>query len=115
MFLFAAEWMIKEGEGFTFAVELIIFVGFVAISGLLFQLRSRFPELTTRGWIELIIGAPLIALKGLFDGLDTVAPDGVAHDIFDYGEAVLFFIGLILLGIGLLRMALYSAKVWEVR
>ena len=110
-----AEWALDPNDTLTFSMEEVIFLGFVIISIFLFLLNRRFPQLTKNGWIELVIGAPCIALKGLFDGLDTVSPDGLAHDLFDSMEAVFMFLGLVLLGVGLLRIALYSAKVWEVR
>ncbi|HUU79033.1 MAG TPA: hypothetical protein VMX55_11865 [candidate division Zixibacteria bacterium] len=107
------EWIIGNDQILTFTVEISIFVGFVIISILLFLLHHRFPQITRNGWIELVIGAPFIALKGLFDALDTI--NDSLHDIFDSLEASFLLIGLVLLGIGLLRIALYSAKVWEVR
>ncbi|MEA2070258.1 MAG: hypothetical protein U9O98_03115 [Asgard group archaeon] len=116
MLVFANDvWGIAPSEGLTFSMEIVIFVGFIAISIMLLFLRQKYPQLTRNGWIELMIGAPLFALKGLFDGLDTIAPDGLMHDIFDSIEAVCIFLGLIMLGIGILRIAIYSSKVWEVR
>ncbi len=103
--------MLKPDDTLTFSMEAVIFLGFIIKSIFLFLLHNKFPQLTRNGWIELVIGAPCIALKGLFDGLDTIAPDGLSHDIFDSREATFMFIGLILLGVGLLRIALYSAKV----
>lgn len=113
--LLASIFELNTEDILTFSVEIVIFIGFLIISILLFILRSRFPQLTKNGWIELVIGAPFIALKGLFDGLDTIVSEDLYHDIFDSMEAIFLFIGLILLGAGLLRIALYSAKVWEVR
>jgi hypothetical protein len=110
-----AEWVIDAEDAFTFSVEMAIASGFLVIWILIFILRNQYPQITRNGWIELCIGAPCIILKGLFDGLDTIAPSGLAHDIFDSLEAVFILIGLVLFGVGLLRMALYSAKVWEVR
>jgi len=112
--LMAVEWVLETKDILTFSVEVCIFIGFTIISVLLFILRGKFPQLTRNGWIELVIGAPLIALKGLFDGLDTIS-SGIVKDVFDSMEASFLFIGLILLGVGLLRIALYTAKVWEVR
>ncbi|MHA1244996.1 MAG: hypothetical protein ACTSXA_09745 [Candidatus Heimdallarchaeota archaeon] len=110
-----AEWFIVNDDRLTFTVEVTLFVGFIFISILLLLLRGRFPQLTKNGWIELLIGAFCIALKGLFDGLDTLVHDDLLHDIFDGTEAAFMFIGLILLGIGLLRITIFSAKIWEVR
>lgn len=112
--LMAIELNLRNEDILTFSVEMSIFLGFVIISILLIVLRGKFPQVTRNGWIELVIGAPAIALKGLFDGLDTVT-SGVAKDVFDSLEASFLFLGLILLGIGLLRIALFSAKTWEVR
>ena len=112
--LMAIIWPPDTEDILTFSVEISIFIGFAIISVLLFILRGKFPQLTRNGWIELVIGASLIALKGLFDGLDTIST-GVANSVFDSLEASFLFIGLILLGIGLLRIALYTAKTWEVR
>lgn len=112
--LMAIDWALEPEEILTFSVEVSIFVGFTVISILLFVLRGKFPQLTRNGWIELVIGAPLIALKGLFDGLDTIS-SGIIKDVFDSMEASFLFVGVILLGVGLLRIALFSAKVWEVR
>ena len=108
-------WAIETDDVLTFSVEIAIFVGFIVISVILLILRNKFPQLTKNGWIELVIGAVFIALKGLFDGLDTITLTDLYHDIFDSLEATFLFIGLILFGIGLLRIALYSSKVWEVR
>lgn len=107
------DWILETKDILTFSVEVTIFVGFAIISVLLFLFHQRFPQITRNGWIELVIGAPFIALKGLFDALDTI--NYSLHDIFDSLEASFLLIGLVLLGIGLLRIALYSAKVWEVR
>ena len=113
--LFEDAWGLAPTDRLTFSMEATIFGGFIIISILLIVLHRRFPQLTKNGWIELVIGAPFIALKGLFDGLDTISPHGLAHDAFDSMEAIFLFLGLILLGVGLLRIALYSAKMWEVR
>ncbi len=115
MQIMAEGWTIEPKDGLTFTVEITLFIGFIIISVLLFLLRGRFPQLTKNGWIELIIGSFCLALKGITDGLDTIAPDGLLHDIFDSAEAGFMFIGLILMGIGLLRITIFSAKVWEVR
>jgi hypothetical protein len=116
MFAIAADtWELGSDEILTFSVEIVIFLGFLSICFVLILLQNRYPNLTKNGWIELIIAAPCLALKGLFDGLDTVSPDGIFHDIFDSLDAITMVIGLILLGTGLFRIALYSAEVWEVR
>ncbi|HUT80094.1 MAG TPA: hypothetical protein VMZ29_02745 [Candidatus Bathyarchaeia archaeon] len=115
MNLAAETWQIKEGDEITFAVEVTLFLGFIIITILLGFLRKRYPQLTKNGWIELVIGSMFLSLKGLFDGLDTVSSSISEHDIFDSFEAVFIFVGLVLLGVGLLRIALFSAKVWEVR
>lgn len=112
----AITWPLDQEDKFTFSVEVTIFLGFLIITVLLFVLIKRYPQLTKNGWIELVIGAPFISLKGLFDFLDTLYQDvDLIHDIFDSFEAVFLFLGIILLGVGLLRIALYSAKIWEVR
>ncbi len=67
--LMAIEWALETKDILTFSVEICLFIGFTIISVLLFVLRGKFPQLTHNGWIELVIAAPLIALKGLFDGL----------------------------------------------
>jgi hypothetical protein len=113
-----AEWVLDADDVFTFSVEMSIAGGFLIIWILVFILRSQYPQLTKHGWIELVVAAPCLILKGLFDGLDTIAPEGVVydiHNIFDSLEASFMVIGLVLLGVGLLRMAIFSAKVWEVR
>jgi hypothetical protein len=110
-----AEWILEPTDGLTFTIEVTLSVGFVIICVLLFLLRNRFPQLTKNGWVELLIGAFCLALKGISDGLDTISPTDVLHDIFDIMDAGFMFIGLILLGIGLLRMTIYSARIWEVR
>jgi hypothetical protein len=111
-----AEWIPESvTDTITFSVEITLFVGFLVITILLIVFRSRYPQLTLNGWIELLIGSFCLALKGIFDGLDTIAPTELLHAIFDYSEASFMFIGLILLGIGLLRITIYSARVWEVR
>lgn len=115
MYNLLVDWAIIPDEAFTFSVEIAIASGFLIIWILIFILRNQYPQLTKNGWIELAIGVPCIILKGVFDGLDTVAPDGLIHDIFDSLEAIFILVGLILFGVGLLRMALYSSKVWEVR
>ncbi|NHK31765.1 MAG: hypothetical protein FK730_10465, partial [Asgard group archaeon] len=71
-----ADWAIEADEAFTFSVEIAIASGFLVIWILVFILRNQYPQITKNGWIELVIGAPCIILKGVFDGLDTVAPSG---------------------------------------
>ncbi|MFW9922878.1 MAG: hypothetical protein ACFFDW_06265 [Candidatus Thorarchaeota archaeon] len=113
--LFADVWGLRPEDRITFSAEVVLFGGFVIITILLILMRNKFPQLTKNGWIELVIGSSFIALKGLFDGLDTLIDIDLLHDIFDSCEAIFIFVGLVLLGTGLLRIALYSAKVWEVR
>ena len=110
-----AEWILESKDGLTFTVEITLSVGFIIICVLLFLLRSRFPQLTKNGWIELLIGSFCLALKGISDGLDTISPTDLLHDIFDALDAGFMILGLIALGIGLLRITIYSARVWEVR
>ncbi|NHJ40095.1 MAG: hypothetical protein FK731_08685 [Asgard group archaeon] len=118
MFNLLAEWILDPEDKFTFSVEMTIVAGFVIVWILVVILRAQYPQLTKHGWIELFIGAPCLILKGIFDGLDSIAPEGYVyniHNIFDSLEATFMLIGLVLLGVGLLRIALYSSKVWEVR
>ena len=115
MQIMAENWYIKPDDGFTFTVEITLFVGFIIISILLILLRNKFPQFTKNGWIELLIGSFCLALKGITDALDTIAQKDLLHQIFDSADAGFMFIGLILLGIGLLRITIFSAKVWEVR
>ncbi|NHJ47442.1 MAG: hypothetical protein FK733_06625 [Asgard group archaeon] len=115
--LLGETWELGTDDVFTFSVEIAFAIGFLIIWILIFVLRNQYPQLTKNGWIELVIAAPCLILKGLFDGLDTIAPDEPfnLHNLFDSFEATFMLIGLVLLGVGLLRMALYSSKVWEVR
>jgi hypothetical protein len=107
---------ISSDDAFAFSVELVIFVGFIVITVFLFLLHNKFPQLTKNGWIELIIGTPCLAFKGLFDALDTITQDyDILSDVFDSLDAASMFLGLVFLAIGLLRIAFYSAKIWEVR
>ena len=110
-----AEWILESKDSLTFTFEITLSVGFIIICVLLFLLRNRFPQLTKNGWIELLIGSFCLALKGISDGLDTISPTDLLHDIFDILDAGFMILGLIALGIGLLRITIYSARVWEVR
>ncbi len=112
--LLGEDWALKPSDHVTFATEMVIAGGFLIVWVLVILLRVHYPKFTKIGGTELIIGVPFIILKGVFDGLDTISPDNFKI-IFDSLESSFLFIGLILLGVGLLRIANHSAKIWEVR
>jgi len=112
--LLGETWLLEPSDRVTFAAEMVVAGGFLIVWILVILLRVHYPKFTKIGGIELIVGVPFIILKGVFDGLDTISPDKFKI-VFDSLESTFLFLGLILLGVGLLRIAIHSAKIWEVR
>ena len=99
---------------FLVTMEFLILIGLVFTLFLALRIRSRYPKLTSIGWLEICIGLLGVALHAVFDVLDTLKWS--IEDMSDFLNVLdgsTFVLGLILVGIGITRVANYGAEAWE--
>ena len=113
---------VLTGELFLVVVGVII----VILSVLTWR---KYPVLTKEGFLEIIFGFIAFTLHFLFDGLDTIATAsedyyetqglldvaasfGAIHGTFDFLDGFFTIIGLLLIVIGILRIAAYGKQLW---
>jgi len=108
-----------NGELGTIAIELVVIFSAIAILVVLFYLKRKYPTMTKNGFDMMILGFGIFAGHTLFDFLDTLAVKKIEGEttilylVMDFLDAVLSFIGLILVGIAFLRIADYGMQVWK--
>ncbi|MHA1968620.1 MAG: hypothetical protein ACW964_12545 [Candidatus Hodarchaeales archaeon] len=99
---------------FLVTMESLILIGLVITLILALRIRSRYPNLTSIGWLEICVGLLGVALHAVFDVLDTFKWSiEDMSDLLNVFDGSTFVLGLILVGIGILRVANYGAKAWE--
>jgi hypothetical protein len=114
---------VLTGEFFLVAVGVVI---------VLFSLLTwrRNPVLTKEGFLEIIFGFIAFTLHFLFDAIDTIATSSqdyyeaqgllelaasfdAIHGTFDFLDGFFAIIGLLLIAVGILRIAAYGRKLWS--
>ena len=114
---------VLAGELFLVAVGAVV---------ILFSLLTwrRNPVLAKEGFLEIIFGFIAFTLHFLFDGLDTIATSSTVYyeaqglsglaasydalyGTFDFLDGFFAIIGLLLIAIGILRIAAYGKKLWK--
>jgi len=113
---------VLTGELFLVVVGAVI----VILSVLIWR---NYPVLTKEGFLEIIFGFIAFTLHFLFDALDTIATAsenfyetqglldvaasfGVIYGTFDFLDGLFTIIGLLLIAIGILRIAAYGKQLW---
>ena len=113
---------VLTGELFLVVVGAVI----VILSVLIWR---NYPVLTKEGFLEIIFGFIAFTLHFMFDALDTIATSsenfyetqglldvaasfGVIYGTFDFLDGLFTIIGLLLIAIGILRIAAYGKQLW---
>ena len=111
---------LRENEELgTIFIELVVILSAIAILVVIFYLKRKYPKMTASGFTSLMFGFGIFAGHTLFDFLDTLAVKKVdgettaLYTFLDFSDAILSFLGLILVGIGFLRIANYGMQVWK--
>ena len=103
----------------TIAIELVVICSAIVIVVVLFYLKKKYPTMTKKGFDMMILGFGIFTLHTIADCLDTLAVKKIGEDkttlylFLDYMDAILSFVGLILVGIAFLRIADYGMQVWK--
>lgn len=99
---------------FLITMETIIVIGLIISLIIALMVRSRYPKLTSQGWFEIYAGIACILFHGVFDVLDTLEWSiEILTDWFNVFDGLFFVIGLILVGVGIWKIANYGATAWE--
>ena len=107
---------IDPEDQFLITMEFLILIGLLISLILALRIRSRHPNLTSKGWLEICIGLFFIALHASFDVLDTLkwALEEIdISDVFNVFDGLFFFLGICLVGFGIMKIANYGAEAWE--
>ena len=103
-------------DQFLITMEFLILIGLFLSLILALRIRSRYPNLTSKGWLEICIGLFFIALHAGFDVLDTLkwAVDAIdMPDLLNVFDGSFFLLGICLVGFGIMKIANYGAEAWE--
>ena len=103
-------------DQFLIIVEILTLVGLLISSFLALRIRSRYPNLTSKGWLEVCIGLFSMALHAGFDVLDTLKwsiEEIDMSDLLNVFDGSFFLLGICLVGLGIWKTASYGAKEWD--
>ncbi|NHJ01327.1 MAG: hypothetical protein EAX86_04250 [Candidatus Heimdallarchaeota archaeon] len=99
---------------FLIVIEVLIVLGLFIALIIGYRVRIRFPKLTVHGWNEICFGLLGISLHAVFDALDTLKWDiSEFTDWLNLFDGSFFVLGIILIGIGIWKIANYGASAWE--
>ncbi len=105
---------LEADDLFLISIEFLISIGLLVSLAFALKIRSRFPNLTVKGWLEICIGLLGIFVHGIFDVLDTFKWNiEDLNDILNVFDGLFFVLGLVLVGIGIMKIANYGATAWE--
>ena len=99
-------------EGVSFALALFVII-------IIIYLRIKFPKLTAKGFVTLLIGYIVYSLHIGFDFLDTLVAKKVndkttaIYLTFDLLDAIFSFTGLFIIGFAFLKIANYGMELWR--
>ena len=99
---------------FLISIEILITIGLLVNLLFALKIQSRFPDLTSKGWREIWLGLLGISLHSIFDVLDTLKW-GMEDftDLLNVFDGFFFVLGLIVVGLGIYKIANYGATTWE--
>ena len=115
--------LLAEEDLFLILVELTIAIGLLIVCYLVIKIKRDYPKLTEEGWTFIVIGMISLLLHALFDALDTLdfmsitnneAQADFINDILNLLDGSGFLLGIMLLSLGIYKIADYGAKVWEI-
>ncbi|MFX0085220.1 MAG: hypothetical protein ACFFAU_06070 [Candidatus Hodarchaeota archaeon] len=105
---------LERDDLFLISIEFLISIGLLISLVLALKIRSRYPNLTVKGWLEICIGLFGILLHSIFDVLDTLKWNiKDLNDILNVFDGLFFVLGLVLVGIGIMKIANSGATAWE--
>lgn len=106
-----------------FLFELTIAIGLLIVCFLVIKIKKDYPKLTEEGWTFIVLGMISLLLHALFDALDTLDFMQVTNNetqadfinkILNLLDGSGFLLGIMLLSLGIFKIANYGAKVWEI-
>ena len=103
----------------TTYIELVVIFSTLAILVVLFYLKRKYPTMTNKGFDMMILGFIIFSGHTIFDFLDTLAVKKIGdvktplYMFLDFSDAILSFVGLILVGIAFLRIANHGMDLWK--
>lgn len=104
--------LLDPSDQFLFLVEVLYFVGALVTFGLAGLPATKYPKLTEKGWLQVIVGLGLVALHGLFDALDTLDL-GAVENWLDLLDGLFFVAGLAFVIVGVWRTANHAQEMWR--
>ena len=104
---------IKTDDYFLILMEsLLIFFGIVALL-IALKVRTRYPKLTSGGWLEICAGLGSFILHAIFDVLDTMKWDiNEFSDWLNVFDGFFFVLSILLIAYGVWKIANYGAELW---
>lgn len=87
------------------------------------KIRKDYPKLTEEGWKFMVFGIFSLFLHSICDALDTLDYMDITNnenqadlinDILNLLDGSGYLIGILLLSLGIYKIANYGAKVWEI-
>ena len=97
----------------TFTIEIGIFIAGLVAGIIGFFIWKNHKKLARQGLPECIIGFFIFAFHSLFDALDTICEHDVLQGNLDLFDSIFSIVGLIFIGLGILRISIYGAKKWK--
>jgi hypothetical protein len=105
---------LEPDDLFLISIEFLISVGLLISLAFALKIRSHYPNLTEKGWLEISTGLLGIFLHSIFDVLDTLKWSiEDLNDLLNVFDGLFFVLGIVLIGIGIMRIANYGAIAWE--
>ena len=105
---------LEPDDLFLISIEFLISVGLLTALVFALKIRARYPNLTAKGWLEICTGLLGILLHSIFDVLDTLKWSiEDMTDLLNIFDGLFFVLGIVLVGIGIMKIANYGAIVWE--
>jgi hypothetical protein len=105
--------VLEPADYFLIIMESTVVVGVLVVIVLALAIRSRYPELTSEGWLVICTGLISIIFHGIFDVLDTLKWNiDYMTDWLNVFDGLTFVAGIALLALGTWQIANYGAKKW---
>jgi hypothetical protein len=103
--------LIDPEDTFLVSAEALIIIGLFIAVILAYMIHKRHSSIAT-GWNFILFGMISLLAHSIFDMLDTFQWDDLVVDVLNVLDGFTFCLGLLLLALGIYKIAEFGAKKW---
>lgn len=104
--------LLDPEDTFLISAETLIIIGLAIAVFFAYRIHKKHSSINT-GWNIILYGMISLLVHSIFDMLDTLQWDDFVVDVLNVLDGTAFVLGLLLLAVGIYKIAEFGAKKWE--